>query len=1158
MRRVVEKVKDIVEICPFTQLQDFAADPSLTLASYHFTDITADLMSQWIDRAASVRTGNGAALALAGFRGVGKSHFLSVIGAIAGRPELRSRISDPHVATSAERLPRRHGSVAFVRRGTGMSLLDELKRAVSPLLEMSPAALGDSIYDLLLRADEASGESPLLLLIDTALGRESRVSRDDGVALSEIGEAAKAIGVFVGVALDDDISGADGPNASISGTFGIDYLDQEHLYRIVDSAIFSKQNQMRPLLHDIYEDYRAELPGFRWSEQRFSSLYPLHPATVEIAPLVRLYIQDFALLGFAADAGMKILGRPAHSLIGLEEVFDGTESRLRSTEELAPVFAAFDCLEREVVAKVPVLSRHPAKLVLKGLLLLSLGGEGATADEIAASMMITGAHSLDVAALLESFAAGAGDGIVRRTRPNGNVAYGFRLAGKVDVDTLVAEASRLVPDTAIGEVLRTQFAERFAGFEQTENSSACAIAWRGGVRRGYLVWPPAEVDSDGGSSEAGAETDFTVRVGRSERDESGDPETVTDVHWELAPLSSDEEECLRRHYVLCRDAEVRRQLADGLGTAVRLSSIAIERIWTRVMFNDARLRFGGSEYPILESASGSHTLAQLLSQVLTPVLDEQFPSHPLFHEQLEAKQLELLIGEFLCGNVSSGPGAQRAAQIFAVPLGLASGPAGLLHPTPADDLVALPLIQAVVETAASESEIGLSEISRGLRSAPFGLTREAQRLVMAALVAQRQFDFVTSKGDRINYRSLDLQIIWDDIVGIAKPLNELYSSERLVEWARLLTGNAGLKSIDRSDDRLLVIDSLASWLSGWTSNRVLGDFDSLPDEMLSAGIWRTATNLRKSFGAMADIIESLVRNDITLDTCLQSIADLFSDSEQEYESKKLDLRVLQEFNAGVRKRSEIVGYLSLCERTQEPSIEEERLALIAQLSDAHGGFSPKAHEDTAQRWTSFRHQYSTYYATHHDRVMKSGGHGETLKEIIRSDEWAVFESLAGSPAGKSDHFALAKNLIRELRQLQCSSDVSQVLAERPFCGCSFSLSDADRLARLAEDLAMAVKLGIDSVIQLLLEKRELMLASAESGAMRSSVGAILDRLADGIAARELTSQEIRVLRLTLGNAETAAIAPAPSSSHDAMDESLEIWETEVLSAEDFVNTEIKM
>ena len=49
MKRLEEKVKDIVEVRSSAILNDFLADPEQTLSGYHFTDITADLMSKWID-----------------------------------------------------------------------------------------------------------------------------------------------------------------------------------------------------------------------------------------------------------------------------------------------------------------------------------------------------------------------------------------------------------------------------------------------------------------------------------------------------------------------------------------------------------------------------------------------------------------------------------------------------------------------------------------------------------------------------------------------------------------------------------------------------------------------------------------------------------------------------------------------------------------------------------------------------------------------------------------------------------------------------------------------------------------------------------------------------------------------------------------------------
>ena len=60
-------------------------------------------MAKWIDAIAALRGGSGSALALAGYRGVGKSHFLATLGAIISMPELRLRVSDAHVAASAQR-----------------------------------------------------------------------------------------------------------------------------------------------------------------------------------------------------------------------------------------------------------------------------------------------------------------------------------------------------------------------------------------------------------------------------------------------------------------------------------------------------------------------------------------------------------------------------------------------------------------------------------------------------------------------------------------------------------------------------------------------------------------------------------------------------------------------------------------------------------------------------------------------------------------------------------------------------------------------------------------------------------------------------------------------------------------------------------------------
>ena len=447
MKRIQEKVKDLVEVKDYKNLHDFISNPAQTLSNYHFTDITADMMSKWLDAVSEVGEQNGAAKALAGYRGVGKSHFLATLGAIIANPELRSRITQSLVAAGAQRLKRRRHLVAYVRRGTFPTLIEELKAGIAEALEMETENLSDSIPELLDFAARKADDLPFVLIIDTAFERESRVARDDGVLLGEIAAITKNLNLFAAVALDDDIAGADGVNAAIAASYTIDYLDQEHLYNIVDAHVFPKHRQTQHLLHEIYIYFRQVLPNFRWSEQRFASLYPLHPVILENAPFVRLYAPEFALLGFASVAGAKILGRPAYSLVALDEVFDSTEPALRKVEELKETFQIYDQVNSQVVGQIPVMQRLQAKLVLKALLLLSLNGEGTTAGDVAAAILIYDENDppkaiAEVENLLDTFAASIPEGITRKIEEGRENHYFLRVGNKDNLNNCSDRSDR--------------------------------------------------------------------------------------------------------------------------------------------------------------------------------------------------------------------------------------------------------------------------------------------------------------------------------------------------------------------------------------------------------------------------------------------------------------------------------------------------------------------------------------------------------------------------------------------------------------------------------------------------------------------------------------------------------------------------------------------
>ncbi|HUQ32966.1 MAG TPA: hypothetical protein VM095_12675 [Pyrinomonadaceae bacterium] len=383
MKRAQEKIKDLVEPRAFTEVHNYSDDPARALDSYFFTDATSDLFARWLDALSGLTANRGTTRALAGFRGVGKSHMLAAFGALAALPELRRSVADAHVATSATRLINKRYRVARVERGTHPTLQEELSHALGGDLEVWKTEPSQ-----MLAFAAGMEETPLVLVIDTAFERERRVERDDGLLLSELANAARDLNVFVALALDDDIAGADGANVALSGTFQIDYLDPEHLYRITDTHLFQKNAQSREALREMYRTLRASVPGFNWSEPRFAAIYPMHPLIADVAPAVRLYVPTFAFLPFAAAAGAHAVNRPALSLVVLDELFDRTERELRRAESLKEAFGAYDHLARHGVSQVPVMQRLQAKLVLKGLFILSLTGRGATAQELGAAMLL--------------------------------------------------------------------------------------------------------------------------------------------------------------------------------------------------------------------------------------------------------------------------------------------------------------------------------------------------------------------------------------------------------------------------------------------------------------------------------------------------------------------------------------------------------------------------------------------------------------------------------------------------------------------------------------------------------------------------------------------------------------------------------------------------
>jgi Family of unknown function (DUF6079) len=1094
MKRIQEKVKDIVEVRPYNSIRDFIVDPAETLSNYHFTDATSDLMAKWLDGISSVQSGKGIAYALAGYRGVGKSHFLATLGAIAANPEHRARVSESHVAFSAQRLQRRHYSVAYLRRGTHPTLIEELKSAISKAFGIESSPDETSYENILTAAAEKCGESAFILLIDTAFERGARVARDDGEFLSEIGEAAKKLNVFVGVALDDDIAGADGSNSAIVRSFSIDYLDQAHLYKVVNSHIFPKHNQMQPVLHDIYAYFREVLPSFRWSEQKFTSLYPLHPAILEIAPYVRLYVHDFALLGFASEAGERIMGRPSNSLIALDEVYDNAESGLRKIEDLSEAFAAYDKLNASVVSKIPVMQRLQAKLILKALLLLSLDGQGATANDICASVLIfeesdPAKAGKTVEDLLKTFAEALPEDFNVFSEAGVESRYCFKVSSKENLNNALTEALKDISDDTVPGIVRQVFQERFASSASGSELSdeICVdteIVWRGGIRRGRVLWnstlEAAVTETPASAFDA---TDWEVIIDLQngafvQQETAGD---VARVIWKPDVLRPDEIDKIRSYHALSSNTDLQEKFSDQIRASVHAHSIAVEKIVNRVFLDDGKLVIDGFDYNFTEEARSAPTLSELFSTMLEPLFETRYSAHPNFANTLDDIDVASIITDLYNATRKDLPDVQSRAQTFAFPLGLVRLEETSFVPESLEQLAAKPIVAEILGLVAAKGAepIALNEACAQMRKAPNGLVSEAQRMVLTALVAQRQVEFVTSSGNRINHRSLDLKIIWDDIVGIAKPIESVVSAKKLKRWAAMFVKVGEFKSLDRAEDREALQAAFADWTQKWNDSRLLERFIKLPDDVLNVRIWQLAARISKTFGSVAESIEAASEGSMPLENCLNGIADAFSDSETEFKACEAGFQVLSSFTKGARLRDEIRSYLAVCEITQDPNIEQLRETIFALTDAAYAEPSDAINRRLDEVWEKFKQEFTDYFDERHTAVMKAPETKAQLIETMRSDDWWEFEMLSATSIFDAAVSNNANEYRRRIAELDCRVDTRQVLDIHPFCLCTFSLNKSSYSANLPKALNDTISSGLKSFRKSLVKNSEDLIRSLE-------------------------------------------------------------------------------
>ncbi|MBD0325540.1 MAG: hypothetical protein ICV68_03875 [Pyrinomonadaceae bacterium] len=361
---------------------------------------------------------------------------------------------------------------------------------------------------------------------------------------------------------------------------------------------------------------------------------------------------------------------------------------------------------------------------------------------------------------------------------------------------------------------------------------------------------------------------------------------------------------------------------------------------------------------------------------------------------------------------------------------------------------------------ADGSVVPLDAVYARLRSEPYGLQREAQHLILAALVAQRRIELVTATGDRIGRRTLDLKLRWDEIAGVARVATLLHSAEELTAWARLLTGQAGLASIAEPEAREAVRVALSEWVEAWRADQLLEKYKALPDEGLTTRTWGLAQAVRKSFGSAAESIEALLADTISLEEGLQRVADAFGDSLEQFNRHQDQLSKLKLLTDGLTARVSARAFLSLAEPTAQGEIESARRELLMIADDVHSLFEPESNRRFELLWREFHQRYREHYDNAHDEAMNSSARQDAVAALLRRDDFREFEALSQLGIVNKSYWEETTRLLQRSRAAHCELPVRQLLMTQPFCGCSFRLAHAQSLRRLPQALEEVVQRGL--------------------------------------------------------------------------------------------------
>lgn len=508
---MAKQIKAYVEVEPYVDvIQGRGSDPATVLSSALFVDESGDALAHLAEAA----TGQTApARILSGPHGCGKSTLLSVLYALTGSPEHRSRSQQAQIRTAGTIMSGTRFVPVFVdpQESASASFDDALRDAfMSAAPQAASCGITSTEWDGIAASDDPVARAlatlpsgARLVLIVDGVSPWVRIADRDAVraatvSLVRLGELTVSGGLSVLLALDEeDLESGDSLFIPLLRYFQVEYLPITALKHVCDRFILKKEARPRVELGHLYDSLVRLVPGFRWNREDFVALYPLHPSTIEVASALRRYAPSFSFPRFAFTAANRAKGRRELSLIVLDEMFDASEYELRKVPELAASFEIYDDFANNTIPKFTEnQQRFWAKVVLKGLFLCSLASRSVTARDLAATMMLyeendTAAGPRVVQSILTAFEERAAQRFVIEGEGEER-SYRLPTAGEGASARVLFDIGREIAadDARIADVLVSLGAARFPDWPADLSGAAAnaelEVPWRGTWRTGVL------------------------------------------------------------------------------------------------------------------------------------------------------------------------------------------------------------------------------------------------------------------------------------------------------------------------------------------------------------------------------------------------------------------------------------------------------------------------------------------------------------------------------------------------------------------------------------------------------------------------------------------------------------------------------------------------